>query len=61
MSTRQDRPAAPIIPADRGRLQDVRTAVTDLRNLRKEIAARQGCEAQLTDADVKSLLEAGRR
>ena len=61
MSTRRDRPAAYIIPADRGRLRDVRAAVAGLRELRKEIAARQGCESQLPDAEIKSLIEAGRR
>ena len=61
MSTRQDRPAARAIPAGRDRLRDVRAAVAGLRDLRKEIATRHGCEPQLTDAEVKSLIEAGRR
>lgn len=57
---RRDRPTAPI-PADRAGLHDVRAAVAALRDLRKEIAARQGDESKLTDAHVKSLIEAGRR
>ena len=36
-------------------------AVTGLRELREEIASRQGDESKLTDAQVKSLIEAGRR
>ena len=36
-------------------------AVTGLRGLRKEIAAWQERESKLTDAEVKSMIEAGRR
>ena len=59
--TRHERPVARIIPAGRNSLRDVRAAVTGLRDLRKEIAGRQGGEPKLTDAQVKSLIEAGRR
>lgn len=59
--TRHERPVARIIPADRGSLHDVRAAVAGLRELRREIAARQGSESKLTDGQVKSLIEAGRR
>ncbi len=59
--TRHDRPVARIIPAGRRSLHDVRAAVAGLRDLRREIAVRQGREPKLTDAQVKSLIEAGRR
>ena len=59
--THQERPLPRIIPVGNSSLLDVRTAVTALRDLRKEIAARQGGERKLTDAQVKSLIEAGRR
>jgi predicted DNA binding protein len=42
-------------------LHDVRAAVTGLRDLRQEIASREGDESELTDAQVKALIEAGRR
>lgn len=60
--TRHERPVARIVPANRASLHDVRAAVAGLRDLRKEIAAREGRESsKLTDAEVKSLIEAGRR
>lgn len=59
--TRHDRPVARMVSADRGSLYDVRAAVTGLRELREEIARRQGSEPRLTDAQVKALIEAGRR
>lgn len=59
--TRHDRPVARIIPAGRSSLRDVRAAVARLRDLRREIAERQGREPKLADAQVKSLIEAGRR
>ena len=59
--TRHERPVARMVPADRSSLHHVRAAVTGLRELRAEIAERQGAEPPLTDAQVKSLIEAGRR
>jgi prevent-host-death family protein len=59
--TRHERPVARMVPADRSSLNHVRAAVTGLRKLRAEIARRQGAEPPLTDAQVKSLIEAGRR
>ena len=59
--TRHERPVARMVPADRGSLHDVRAAVAGLRELREEIARRQGPEPHLTDAQIKSLIEAGRR
>lgn len=59
--THHERPVPRIVPADNSSLLDVRAAVTALRDLRKEIAAREGGGRKLTDAQVKSLIEAGRR
>ena len=59
--TRHERLVPSVAPARDSSLLDVRAAVTALRDLRKEIAARQGSESKLADAQVKSLIEAGRR
>ena len=59
--TCHERPAPRIVPASSSSLLDVRAAVNALRELRNEIAARQGDECKLTDAQVKSLIEEGRR
>lgn len=59
--THPERPVTRSVPPSGPSLHDVRAAVTGLRDLRQEIAAREGDESELTDAQVKSLLEAGRR
>jgi len=59
--TRHERPVARMVPAGRVSLHDVRAAVTGLRELREKIARRQGNEPKLTDAQVKALIETGRR
>ena len=59
--TRHERPVARMVPVGRVSLHDVRAAVTGLRELREEIARRQGNEPKLTDAQVKALIETGRR
>ncbi|OGA89795.1 MAG: hypothetical protein A3G27_10645 [Betaproteobacteria bacterium RIFCSPLOWO2_12_FULL_66_14] len=59
--TRHEKPVARIIPEGRGKLQDVRAAIADLRELRRKIAARIGDRAKLTNAQIKSLIEEGRQ
>ena len=59
--TRHEKPIARIIPEGRRNLDDVRDAVAGLRQLRSEIAARIGPKAKLTRAQIKSLIEEGRR
>lgn len=59
--TRAERPVARRVPPNGRGLHDVRAAVAGLRDLRQEIAAREGDESELTDAQVKALIEAGRR
>ena len=53
--TRHERPVARMVPADRGSLRDVRAAVTGLRELREEIAKRQGREPRSSPMPRSSL------
>lgn len=59
--TRYDKPVARIIPADGRDLRSVRQAVAGLRALRRSIAERRGPGTVLDDAEVKALIEEGRR
>ena len=59
--TRHEKPVARIVPEGRGNLEEVREAVAGLRALRQRIAARTSRKPKLTDAQVKSLIESGRR
>ena len=59
--TRHDKPVARIIPAGRPARHEVRAAVAGLRELRWEIAVRRGSDPELTTAELKSLIEEGRR
>lgn len=59
--TRHDKPVARMVPARGPAVQDVRVAVAGIRDLRQTIAARSGTRPRLTDAETKSLIEAGRR
>ena len=59
--TRYDKPIARIIPAEGRSLRDVRKAVAGIRALRRSIAKRQGSGPVLGDADVRALIEEGRR
>ncbi|MCY4214037.1 MAG: type II toxin-antitoxin system prevent-host-death family antitoxin [Gammaproteobacteria bacterium] len=59
--TRHDKPVARIVPAGRPAREEVRAAVEGLRELRRTIAMRRGAQPALTDADIKSLIEQGRR
>ena len=57
--TRHEKPVARIVPEGRGSLEDIRAAAAGLRELRQRIAARPG--RKLSRAQVKSLIEEGRR
>jgi prevent-host-death family protein len=59
--TRHEKPVARIVPEGRGNRQEIRDAVAGLRELRQRIAVRLGRKPKLTDAQVKSLIEEGRR
>ena len=59
--TRHDKPVARILPAGRPAIEEVRAAAEGLRELRRAIAARRGDQPALTDEDLKSMIEEGRR
>ena len=59
--TRHDKPVARIVPEGRGNLEDIRSAVADIRALRRRIAVRRGRRSKLTDAQIRSLIDEGRR
>jgi prevent-host-death family protein len=56
--TRHDRPVARLVPEGTPRLDDVRRAVTGLRELQQRIRRRS--KAKLTDRDVRAAIESGR-
>jgi prevent-host-death family protein len=57
--TRHDRPVARLVPEGVPRLDDVRRAVDGLRALQDRIRRRS--KAKLTDREVRSAIEEGRR
>ena len=59
--TRHEKPVARIVPEGRSNLEEVRTAVTGLRELRLRIAARLGRGRKVSDAQIKSMIQEGRR
>ena len=59
--TRHDKPVARLVPADRPARHEVRAAAAGLRELRREIAVRRGSDPALTIAEIKALIEEGRR
>ena len=59
--TRHDKPVARIIPEGGVSLRDVRAAVAGLRDLRRSIATRRRRKPKVTSAQIKSLIEEGRR
>ena len=59
--TRHDKSIARIIPAEGRALRDVRQAAAGLRALQRSIAKRQGSGPVLGDAQIKALIEEGRR
>ncbi len=59
--TRHEKPVARIVPEGRSNLAEIRAAVTGLRELRRRIEARRGGKQKITDAQIKSLIQEGRR
>jgi prevent-host-death family protein len=59
--TRHDKPVARIVPEGAKRLEDVRRAVGGLRELQQRIARRSKGKGRLTDREVRSAIEEGRR
>ena len=59
--TRHDKPVARIVPVGRPAQEEVRAAVAGLRELRRAIAMRTGGQPALTAAEIRSMIEEGRR
>jgi prevent-host-death family protein len=59
--TRHDKPVARIVPEGAQRLEDVRRAVRGLRELQQRIALRSKGRVNLSNREVRSAIEAGRR
>lgn len=59
--TRHEKPVARIVPMGRRSLEQVRQAVADLTQLRRQISGRARGRAKLSDAEVRSAIEEGRR
>jgi prevent-host-death family protein len=59
--TRHDRPVARIVPEGAQRLDDVRRAVGGLRELQRRIAVRSKGKISLSNREVRSAIEEGRR
>ena len=59
--TRHDKPVARIVPEGQRNLAQVQFAVAGLRALRAKIQARTRGQKPLTDAEVRSAIEEGRR
>ena len=59
--TRHDKPVARMVPEGARRLEDVRRAVTGLRELQQRIVRRSKAKVSLSDREVRSAIEEGRR
>lgn len=59
--TRHEKPVARIVPEGRRSLEEVRQAVAALEQLRRHISGRAKGRAKLSDAEVRSAIEEGRR
>ena len=59
--TRHDKPVARIVPVGRPAQEEVRAAVAGLRELRRAIAMRTRGQPALTAAEIRSMVEEGRR
>ena len=59
--TRHDKPVARIVPEGAQRLDHVRRAVVGLRDLPQRIARRTRGRVRLSDREVRSAIEEGRR
>ena len=57
--TRHDKPVARLVPEGAQRLEDVRRSVAGLRELQQRIRRRS--KATLTDREVRSAIDHGRR
>ena len=57
--TRHDKPVARLVPEGAQRIDEVRQAVEGLRTLQQQIRRRS--RARLTDKEVRSAIEQGRR
>ena len=59
--TRHDKPVARMVPEGARRLEDVRRAVTGLRDLQQRILRRGKAKVRLSNREVRSAIEEGRR
>jgi prevent-host-death family protein len=59
--TRHDKPVARIVPEGRRNLEEVRTAIAKLRQLRQQIERRNAGKPKLTFAEIKAAIEEGRK
>jgi prevent-host-death family protein len=59
--TRHDKPVARLVPEGQGNLDQVRGAAAGLRELRRRIGTRLGGKRGLTTAEIRSLINEGRR
>ena len=59
--TRHDKPVARIVPEGQRNLQEVRKAIAGIRELRAAIQASRGGRKPLSDEEIKSAIENGRR
>ena len=59
--SRHDRPVARIVPEGVRRQDEVRRAIAGLRELQASIRARRGASRRLTDREVRSAIDEGRR
>ena len=59
--TRHEKAVARIVPEGRGNQEKIRAAAAGLRALRRRIGDRRGDKRKLTPAQIKRLIEEGRR
>ena len=59
--TRHDKPVARMVPAEGRKLSAVRKAVAQLQQLQTRIRARTRGRASLSDEEVRTAIEEGRR
>lgn len=59
--TRHDKPVARMVPAEGRQLSTVRQAVAELKALQSRIRARNRGKSRISDAEVRSAIEEGRR
>jgi prevent-host-death family protein len=59
--TRHDKPVARMVPAEGRQLSSVRRAVAELKQLQARIRARTRGKLSLSEAEVRSAIDEGRR